>query len=322
MTKALAPNKKEYLGKYELEDMEYLKFGSGSKPTLLSMFTGCGGCALGFNAAGYEVRVMVEIDKHACSTLRTNWTREGHIASCNKMIALLEEKKEPPGRYIKKKKGDKFRWQGPDEPGARAKMIAHEKRQRARKKWAKWAQEREPVILERDIKEITSEEILKAADLRIGEADVLEGGYPCQGFSTANSKRKELGMKDARNWLYLELVRVIRETLPKAIMLENVPGLVSMEKGQIIRMICNDMANCGYSISWDILNAADYGVPQNRRRVIMIGTRNDVLVMPARKKCLPQLHIGGASGPITHPDWFLKKYPDHTQGSLFDKIKK
>lgn len=181
-----------------------------------------------------------------------------------------------------------------------------------------WYQKREPAILQADITKLSTEEILKAGNLRVGETALLEGGFPCQGFSHAKGHRN---VEDPRNRLYEECVRVIRGTLPKAFFLENVPGLVSMEKGKIIRMICNDLANSGYQISWDILNAADYGVPQNRRRVFIIGQRNDVGVMSADSD-VPQLHIGGSAGPIQHPDWFEKRYPGKTQLSLFDQIKK
>jgi len=67
---------------------------------------------------------------------------------------------------------------------------------------------------------------------------------------------------DPRNVLYKECVRVIREALPRSFMLENVPGLVSMAKGAIIKQICEDLAVCGYDVNWDILNAADTACPK------------------------------------------------------------
>jgi hypothetical protein len=95
------------------------------------------------------------------------------------------------------------------------------------KDWGKqpWHQKREPAVLNSDITKLTTEEILRAADLRIGECSLLEGGFPCQGFSTANSRRDGSDhTKDDRNSLYLECVRVIREALPRTFFLENVPG--------------------------------------------------------------------------------------------------
>lgn len=103
-----------------------------------------------------------------------------------------------------------------------------------------------------------------------GEIDVVIGGFPCQGFSIANTKRN---MEDSRNFLYLELLRVIKDKQPKFFVAENVKGLLSMQKGQIIKMIINDFEKIGYKVDYKVLNAADYGVPQARERVIIIGNR-------------------------------------------------
>ncbi len=164
---------------------------------------------------------------------------------------------------------------------------------------------REPAILQRDIREVTSEEILKAGNFQIGECSIVSGGFPCQGFSTARGKRY---VDDPRNALYKEFVRVVNDTKPAMIFGENVPGLVSIAKGEIIKQICEDFCNCGYSITWDILNAADYGVPQNRRRVIFIGKRVDALSFPENGN--PQLHIAAMPGRITYPEFFLKKHKE------------
>lgn len=100
--------------------------------------------------------------------------------------------------------------------------------------------------------------------------DVVIGGFPCQGFSVNNTKRS---MKDERNFLYKELLRVVRDKNPKVFVAENVKGLLSMEKGKVIEMIKNDFEELGYKVDYKLLNAADYGVPQARERVIIIGNR-------------------------------------------------
>src|SRR5699024_8949824 len=100
--------------------------------------------------------------------------------------------------------------------------------------------------------------------------DVVIGGFPCQGFSVANTKRN---MDDNRNFLYLELLRVIKEKKPKFFVAENVKGLLSMQKGKVIELIINDFTELGYQVDFQVLNAADYGVPQARERVIIIGNR-------------------------------------------------
>ena len=170
------------------------------------------------------------------------------------------------------------------------------------KKDIPWYHEPEPVILQKDIAKLTTKEILKAGNLRIGEATVVTGGPPCQGFSTAGKGILE----DPRNQLLKEYVRVIREAFPKTFVMENVPGMVSMAKGQIIKGICEELSYAGYEVSWEILNAADYGVPQLRKRVIIMGKRIDILKFP--EKGNPQLHMGAIPGGINHPEWFLKKY--------------
>lgn len=99
--------------------------------------------------------------------------------------------------------------------------------------------------------------------------DVVIGGFPCQGFSIANTKRN---MEDKRNFLYREMLRVIRDKKPRVFVAENVKGLLSMEKGKVLQMIINDFKELGYNIDYRVLNAADYGVPQRRERVFIIGS--------------------------------------------------
>lgn len=105
------------------------------------------------------------------------------------------------------------------------------------------------------------------------EVDLVIGGFPCQGFSVNNTKRN---MKDKRNFLYLELLKVIKYKKPKFFVAENVKGLLSMENGKIINMIVKDFEKLGYKVDYRLLNAADYGVPQARERVIIIGNRINV----------------------------------------------
>jgi site-specific DNA-cytosine methylase len=95
-------------------------------------------------------------------------------------------------------------------------------------------------------------------------------------------------------------------------MLENVPGLVSMANGAIIRKICTDLASLGYDVKWDILDAADYGVPQRRRRVIILGKRVDIMNCDFETGRMA-LYLGAAQS-VTHPDWFEKKFPQHRAG--------
>ena len=102
------------------------------------------------------------------------------------------------------------------------------------------------------------------------DIDLVIGGFPCQGFSVANTKRS---MKDERNFLYKEMLRVIKDKKPKFFVAENVKGILSMEKGKVIEMIKKDFESLGYKVDARLLNAAEYGVPQARERVVIIGNR-------------------------------------------------
>lgn len=115
---------------------------------------------------------------------------------------------------------------------------------------------------------------IEKIDLKnIPDGDVVIGGFPCQGFSVANPYRH---IEDKRNKLYSELLRVIKEKKPKYFVAENVPGLLSIGNGKIIRMIMRDFKEAGYKAQYKVLNSADFGVPQKRLRVIILGTREDI----------------------------------------------
>jgi DNA (cytosine-5)-methyltransferase 1 len=107
----------------------------------------------------------------------------------------------------------------------------------------------------------------------IPRGDVVIGGFPCQGFSQANLRRSS---KDERNILYEELVRVIRYLRPQYFLAENVRGILSLDNGAAIRKIINDLSQLRYRVETQLFNMADYGIPQNRWRVIIAGTRNDL----------------------------------------------
>jgi DNA (cytosine-5)-methyltransferase 1 len=107
----------------------------------------------------------------------------------------------------------------------------------------------------------------------IPSADVLVGGFPCQGFSVANRFRSE---GDKRNELYLEFLRVLRAKNPKWFVAENVSGIMSLGGGDVFKMILNDFETSGYRVQYRLENMANFGVPQTRKRVIILGTRDDL----------------------------------------------
>lgn len=161
----------------------------------------------------------------------------------------------------------------------------------------------EPEIIQDDIREVSTEQILDAADLQVGEATAVFGGPPCQGFSMAG----ERDPGDERNELYQEMVRVVNEAEPVFFVMENVKGLASMQDGEVIQNVCRQFQQCGYHVKWDVLDAADFGVPQHRERVFIIGKRVDVMAFPSNAS-RPQMHIAAKPGKIHHPDFFREKY--------------
>jgi len=165
-----------------------------SKPTVVSLFSGCGGLDLGFINAGFEIIWANDFFPEAVKTYQEN--------------------------------------------------IGHH-------------------IVLGDIVKIKSKDIPDGFD-------ILLGGFPCQGFSVANTKRS---MEDERNFLYREMLRIIKDKQPKIFLAENVKGLLSMHQGKVIEMIINDFKKLGYIVDYKLVNTADYGIPQQRERVIIIGNK-------------------------------------------------
>ncbi|MDR1042604.1 MAG: DNA cytosine methyltransferase [Clostridiales Family XIII bacterium] len=120
---------------------------------------------------------------------------------------------------------------------------------------------------------IVNDDIYNVDSKDIPSADIVIGGFPCQGFSVANMKRHT---EDVRNELYKQLIRVIVDKRPKYFLAENVKGILSLDKGAVFRMILDDFNALGYDIDYRLLNAADYGVPQKRERVFIVGVRKGI----------------------------------------------
>lgn len=102
--------------------------------------------------------------------------------------------------------------------------------------------------------------------------DIIIGGPPCQGMSLSGPRKFE----DPRNRLYQSYIRLVQEIRPKAFVVENVPGLISLFGGKIKDSIISEFQKLGYNITFKILAADDYGVPQHRRRIVFVGLRNDL----------------------------------------------
>lgn len=133
-------------------------------------------------------------------------------------------------------------------------------------------------VLHGDITQITYENDIKG---KIGDLpiDLIIGGPPCQGMSISGPRKFE----DPRNKLYLSFIRLVAEISPRAFVIENVPGLVGLFKGQIKDSILKKFTKMGYKVSYRILTASDYGVPQSRKRVFFVGLKDKEFIFPEIK---------------------------------------
>ena len=171
-----------------------------NKPKIIDLFCGLGGFSQGFEKAGFESVLAIDVWKDAIETY--NYNRENKIAK-NMDIKLLDTER---------------------------------------------------------IKEITSKHHITG----------IIGGPPCQGFSTVGTRNVE----DDRNFLYLEYYRVVKEVMPDFFVIENVKGLLTLNKGMFYDDIKERFGSLGYTIEAKILDASDYGVPQKRLRVFFVGLKN------------------------------------------------
>jgi DNA (cytosine-5)-methyltransferase 1 len=123
-------------------------------------------------------------------------------------------------------------------------------------------------------------------DTTLIDADALPdfglyvGGFPCQAFSIAGGRR---GFDDTRGTLFFDVARILRAKKPRHFILENVKGLLSHDGGRTFRVIIETLVELGYCVEWQLLNSKDFGIPQNRERVYLVG------------------HLGGLAGPPVFP---------------------
>ncbi|MGV8150004.1 MAG: DNA (cytosine-5-)-methyltransferase [Alkaliphilus sp.] len=121
---------------------------------------------------------------------------------------------------------------------------------------------------ERDIRDIKSRDL--------PDFDILTGGFPCQSFSIIAQNPKRLGIKDDRGLLFFEMCRILKDLQPKCFVAENVKGILSANKKEAFPLILESFKNCGYDVSYKLLNSMDYGIPQKRERIFIVGYRKDL----------------------------------------------
>ena len=124
-----------------------------------------------------------------------------------------------------------------------------------------------------ECEKVVCKDICETGSEEIPECDIVVGGFPCQSFSTVNPTKDPF---DDRANLYKQMVRVVKDKQPKVFIAENVKGMMTLHKGQIFERIIKAFEEVGYTTYTKLFNAADYGVPQRRERVIIVGIRNDL----------------------------------------------
>ena len=141
--------------------------------------------------------------------------------------------------------------------------------------WANDFDKDAQAIFKLNLGEIDCRDIRDVPVSEIPDCDILTAGFPCQPFSNAGSRK---GVYDSRGTLYLECLRIIEAKKPSVVVFENVKGLMSSkhQNGQkLIDVIADDLCRIGYSVNYQVVNASDYGVPQNRERLILVAIRSD-----------------------------------------------
>lgn len=163
-------------------------------------------------------------------------------------------------------------------------------------------------IINKSISDVSGEEILKTANLEIGEAALVIGGPPCQSFSLAGMRK---GLNDERGKLLFEYVRIVRETLPKGFVLENVKGLTSWDKGRAMNLLIEELSKpieyngniYQYHISPPkVLDAVNYGAPQFRERLILVGNRIGKSYTYPQPIDTPHKTVWDAIGSLPEPE--------------------
>lgn len=178
-------------------------------------------------------------------------------------------------------------------------------------------------LLNQDIRQVTSAQF---RGLERQHQTVIFGGPPCQGFSTSNQKNRD--MDNDNNWLYKEYVRLVSEVRPDWIVFENVKGLIETENGFFLDAVLDGFKRLGYTTNHFVLNSADFGVPQKRNRLFVIGSLHGIKIdepKPTVKKYrtvkdaisdLPELNNGDAPDIEEYSNAAQSTYAKSMRGKL------
>ena len=213
------------------------------KYNFIDLFAGAGGLSEGFIRAGFNPIAHVEMNPDACNTLKTRTA-----------FHYLKEKGRV-NEYNEYLKGEITR----DEL------------------WSKIPQHLISSVINKEISPETLPQIFNIIDQELQEKDVdiVIGGPPCQAYSVAGRARKNMD-DDPRNHLYKHYVEFLKKYKPKMFVFENVPGILSANNGHYLQLIFDAVRDAGYELDKKVLNAKDFGVLQDRKRVIIIGWKIDL----------------------------------------------
>ena len=213
------------------------------KYNFIDLFAGAGGLSEGFIRAGFNPIAHVEMNPDACNTLKTRTA-----------FHYLKEKGRV-NEYYEYLKGEITR----DEL------------------WGKIPTHLINSVINKEISPETLPQIFNIIDQELQEKDVdiVIGGPPCQAYSVAGRARKNMD-DDPRNHLYKHYVEFLKKYKPKMFVFENVPGILSANNGHYLQLIFDAVRDAGYELDKKVLNAKDFGVLQDRKRVIIIGWKIDL----------------------------------------------
>jgi DNA (cytosine-5)-methyltransferase 1 len=162
-------------------------------------------------------------------------------------------------------------------------------------------------FLAADLRTVDADKVISAAGISVGQLDLLFAGPPCQGFSMIGSRV----VWDKRNNLFMEVLRLTAELRPRCVVIENVPGLVTLGKGAYLHAILEGLSAEGYEAACAELLAAEYGAPQMRWRLIIIGWRKDLGIPPGYgfpRPTVGKAKIGDLLPNCTIPSWQLEGF--------------
>jgi DNA (cytosine-5)-methyltransferase 1 len=216
--------------------------------TFIDLFAGAGGLSEGFVRAGFTPIAHIEMDKYACSTLKTRACY--HYLKNNDSLSIYES-------YLRNKKEK--------EDGC--------------KLWNQVPIDVTDTVIQAAIGEDTINPLFEKVDkLRDGkEVDLIIGGPPCQAYSIAGRARKGKDMEnDPRNELYKFYIMFLEKYKPKMFVFENVLGIISAKRGEPFKDLKESIKEAGYKMDLKVLKASEYGVLQDRQRVIIVGWREEL----------------------------------------------